>query len=140
LFFALDIMGGENDNTAVNPRVPVSLQQIFTASQRGDDVSKIEAPSKGMGFKVFRRAWGRKQKKSKAIKAPTTSSLNSERSGTTRETAADASRKAMKDKAKPVSNKHIWEERESIIDSFWSDKPFSFRLAGCGSAVSPSLP
>jgi hypothetical protein len=114
-------MVGESGNPSVNPRVPVSLQQIFTASQRGDDVSKIEAPSQGMGFKIFRRAWGRKQKKSKAIKAPSTSSLNSERSGGTRETAADASRKAMKDKdkaMKPVSNKHIWEEHESIIDSF----------------------
>jgi hypothetical protein len=99
-------MGGE-----INPRVPASLQQIFTASQRGDDVGKITAPTQGMGFKIFRRAWGGKQKKSKAIKAPSTSSLNSERSGSTRETAADASRKAMKNKAKPVSNKHIREER-----------------------------
>jgi hypothetical protein len=111
-------MVGQSDVTSDNPRVPVSLQQIFTSSQRGDDVSKIDAPSQGLGFKIFRRAWGGKQKKSKAIKAPSTSSLNSERSGSARVTAADASRKAMKDKAKPVSNKHIWEEHESIIDSF----------------------
>jgi hypothetical protein len=113
-------MGGPSDITSGSTRVPASLQQIFTSSQRGDDVSKIDAPTQGMGFKIFRRAWGTKmKKKSKAIKAPSTSSLNSERSGlTTRETAADASIKAMKDKAKPVSNKHIWEERESIIDSF----------------------
>jgi hypothetical protein len=103
----------------VNRRVPSALQDIFTASQRGDDVSKIEAPSQGLGFQIFHRAWGGKQKKkSKAIKAPTTSSLNSQRSGPSRETAADASRKAMKDKAKSVSNKHMWEERESIVDSF----------------------
>jgi hypothetical protein len=111
-------MVGQSGNTTVNPRVPGILQDIFTASQRGDDVSKIEAPSQGLGFQIFQRAWGRKQKKSKAIKAPSTSSLNSERSGQFRETAADASRKAMKNKAKPVSNNHIWEERELINGSF----------------------
>jgi hypothetical protein len=86
-------------------RVPQILQNIFLSSQRGDDVAKIQAPSNGMGSTMFRRSWGRKQKKVKAsMFAPSTSSLASERtsiSGTTRgETAAESSRKAIKDKQK----------------------------------------
>jgi hypothetical protein len=88
--------GPSNATSSGNPRIPVALQNIFVASQRGDEVSKIEAPSNGMGFRIFNRGWGRKQKKSREIKAPSTSSLNSERSGTGRDTAADATRKAMK--------------------------------------------
>jgi hypothetical protein len=83
-----------------NPRIPVALQNIFEASQRGDDVNKLKAPTNGMGFRVFQRSWGGKQKKSRAIKAPVTSSLNTERSTTGHETAADASRKAIEEKRK----------------------------------------
>lgn len=79
-----------------NPRIPLALQQIFMQSQRGEDVSKIEAPKNGMGFRIFRRfGAGRKKPKQRPVKAPTTSSLHSERSHTSKETAADASRKAM---------------------------------------------
>lgn len=78
-----------------NPRIPLALQQIFLASQRGEDVEKIEAPKGGMGFRIFRRFGGRYRGKQRPVKAPTTSSLHSERSETTRETAADASRRAI---------------------------------------------
>ena len=78
-------------------RIPMALQQIFLASQKGEDVQKISAPSNGMGFKIFKRGWGKKQKKQRPVKAPTTSSLSSERSGS-RDTAADASRKAIKER------------------------------------------
>lgn len=78
-----------------NPRIPLALQQIFVASQRGEDVDKIEPPKAGMGFRIFRRFGGRKRTKQRPVKAPTTSSLHSERSVTSRETAADASRKAI---------------------------------------------
>jgi hypothetical protein len=98
-------------------RVPQILQNVFLSSQRGDDIAQIEAPSNGMGFKMFRRTWGRKQKKVKAsMKAPSSSSLGSERSSITGmsrgETAADASRKAIKDKQKteiqaPVSDTRV---------------------------------
>jgi len=82
--------------TAPNPRIPVALQQIFLQSQRGEDVEKISAPKNGMGFRIFRRFQGRTGRaKQRPVKAPTTSSLHSERSSTSRETAADASRKAM---------------------------------------------
>ena len=77
------------------PRIPLALQQIFLASQKGEDVEKIKPPEKGMGFRIFRRFAGRRRAKMKPVKAPTTSSLHSERSNTSRETAADASRKAM---------------------------------------------
>eukprot|EP00429_Kryptoperidinium_foliaceum_P030198 CAMPEP_0176147942 /NCGR_PEP_ID=MMETSP0120_2-20121206/75427_1 /TAXON_ID=160619 /ORGANISM="Kryptoperidinium foliaceum, Strain CCMP 1326" /LENGTH=33 /DNA_ID= /DNA_START= /DNA_END= /DNA_ORIENTATION= len=30
------------------PRIPLALQQIFLASQRGDDVEQIKAPERGM--------------------------------------------------------------------------------------------
>jgi hypothetical protein len=80
-----------------DPRIPASLQNVFVASQQGEDVSRISAPINGTGFKIFKRGWGKKQKKSRVVKAPTTSSLSSERSEN-RETAADASRKAIKEK------------------------------------------
>jgi hypothetical protein len=81
---------------AVNPRIPLALQQIFLQSQRGEDVAKIAAPKNGMGFRIFRRfGAGRRKPKQRPVKAPTTSSLHSERSATSKETAADASRKAM---------------------------------------------
>mmetsp|Transcript_128236 Transcript_128236/g.191109 ORF Transcript_128236/g.191109 Transcript_128236/m.191109 type:complete len:391 (-) Transcript_128236:101-1273(-) len=83
--------------STASPRIPAALQHIFVASQKGEDVQKISAPTNGMGFKIFRRGWGKKQKKSRVVKAPTTSSLSSERSGS-RDTAADASRKAIKEK------------------------------------------
>jgi hypothetical protein len=76
----------------------MALQQIFQASQRGEDVAKISAPKGNVGFRIFERAgWGRRQKKAKPMKAPTKSSLSSDRSNASggRETAADASRKAM---------------------------------------------
>jgi hypothetical protein len=74
-----------------SPRVPMALQQVFIASQRGDDVAKIQAPrSPGIGFKVFKRAFGgfRTKANQKALKkqqlqlqrAPSLSSLNSETS------------------------------------------------------------
>jgi hypothetical protein len=85
-----------------NPRIPLALQQVFVASQQGAEVT--EAPKQGLGFKIFQR-FGRtdrvksvpKHKPKKSV-APSSSSLNSERSGSTRETAADATRKAMKKK------------------------------------------
>ena len=83
--------------STANPRIPAALQQIFLASQKGEDVAKIEAPTNGLGFKIFRRAWGTKQKKNRVVKAPTASSLTTERSGS-RVTAADASIKAIKQK------------------------------------------
>jgi hypothetical protein len=76
-------------------RIPLALQQIFLASQRGDDVEKIKPPEK-LGFRIFRRFGGQiRRAKQRPVKAPTTSSLHSERSHTSKETAADASRKAM---------------------------------------------
>jgi coenzyme F420-reducing hydrogenase beta subunit len=86
------------------PRIPLALQQVFVASQQGEEVT--DAPKQGLGFKIFQR-FGKKDKvqsmpksKSKPKKnvAPSSSSLNSERSGSTRATAADATRKAMKEK------------------------------------------
>jgi hypothetical protein len=92
--------------STISSRVPAALQQIFVASQQGEDVQKISAPTDGMGFKMFRRGWGKKQKKQKVVRAPTTSSLNSERSGS-RDTAADASIKAIKNKnAKTIVSAH----------------------------------
>jgi hypothetical protein len=83
------------------PRIPMALQQIFQASQRGEDVEKISAPKGNVGFRIFERAgWGRRQKKAKPMKAPTKSSLSSDRSAPSRETAADASRKAMQQNGK----------------------------------------
>jgi hypothetical protein len=119
-------MVGASPNNSSSGRVPLILQNIFTSSQRGDDVAKIQAPSNGLGFKMFRKTWGRKQKKGKGpIQAPSSNSLSSERSGGSRtgsrtgsrngtvETAADASRKAMKQKKKtqpesPVSNTRVF--------------------------------
>jgi hypothetical protein len=83
-----------------SPRIPAALRNIFVASQRGDDVDKLEAPTDGLGDRIFRRAFGGKQKKSRAIKAPITSSLNTERSSSRRNTAADASRKAIEKRKK----------------------------------------
>jgi hypothetical protein len=83
------------------PRIPMALQQIFQASQGGADVEKIAAPKGNIAFRIFDRAgWGgRRQKKAKPMKAPAKSSLSSDRSGSSRDTAADASRKAMQKKA-----------------------------------------
>jgi hypothetical protein len=83
--------------SAATPRIPMALQQVFMASQRGDDVEEIAAPKGNTGFRIFKRAWGagRRQKKAKPMKAPTKSSLSSDRSNDSIETAADASRKAM---------------------------------------------
>jgi hypothetical protein len=103
-------------------RVPLILQNIFLSSQQGDDVAKIQAPSGGLGSRMFRTTWGRKQKKGKGkgpIQAPSSNSLSSggtsrtgSRSGTV-ETAADASRKAIKQKKKtqaesPVSDTMVF--------------------------------
>ena len=91
------------------PRVPVALQQIFIASQRGDDVQKIAPPKKGLGFTIFKRSWGGFKARRKApMKAPGRSSLSDDRSvssmgsssnysssmasGSIANTAADASR------------------------------------------------
>ena len=102
--------------TASSPRIPAALQQIFLASQKGEDVNKISAPSNGIGFRIFRRGWGRNSNKKatqrpRIVKAPTTSSLSSDRSNRSgsKASAADASRKAMKEKnsTKAVSFWHI---------------------------------
>ena len=78
-----------------SPRIPLALQQIFLASQRGDDVEQLKPPER-LGFRIFRRFAGQtRRSKQRPVKAPTTSSLHSERSVTSRETAADASRKAI---------------------------------------------
>ena len=81
------------------PRIPEALQQIFMASQRGDDVEKIAAPKGNLGFRIFKRAWGvgRRGMKAKPVKAPIKSSMSSDRSRGSHETAADATRKAMKE-------------------------------------------
>jgi hypothetical protein len=88
--------------STATPRIPMALQQVFMASQRGDDVEKIAAPKGNIGFRIFQRAgWGRRQKKAKPMKAPNKSSLSSDRSNGSRgETAADASRKAMQQNEK----------------------------------------
>ena len=97
-------------------RIPLALQQVFLSSQRGDDVQKIEAPSNGVGFRLFRRSWGRKGKRAKPLVAPRTLNLSKDRSvksihsvnSTTSSSAADASRKAMKtrkSKSKPKAAK-----------------------------------
>jgi hypothetical protein len=116
-------MAGSSPNNNSSRRVPLILQNIFLSSQRGDDVAKIQAPSNGMGYKMFRKTWGRKAKKGKGpIQAPSSNSLSSERSGRsggsrtragTNETAADASRKAIKEKKKTepessVSNTRVF--------------------------------
>ena len=82
-----------------SPRIPLALQQIFLASQRGDDVEQLKPPER-LGFRIFRRFAGQtRRSKQRPVKAPTTSSLHSERSGTSKETAADASRKAISRKS-----------------------------------------
>jgi hypothetical protein len=85
--------------SAAAPRIPMALQQVFMASQGGDDVEEIVAPKGNIGFRVFKRAWGvgRRIKKAKPMKAPSKSSLASDRSNgdNSTETAADATRKAM---------------------------------------------
>ena len=102
------------------PRIPAALQQIFLQSQKGEDVSKISAPSNGMGFKIFRRGWGKKRAATKAariVKAPTTSSLASDRSVSSKDTAADASRKAMK--KKNSSSKLVSRLRTKKREALW---------------------
>jgi hypothetical protein len=106
-------MGGQ-------PRVPLALQQIFEASQRGEEVH--EAPKNGLGFRIFKRPFGRKSKKLQtkqaAVLAPRISSLHSERS-VKGLTAADASRKAMQNKEKEkeqVRNTTENENRGTSID------------------------
>ena len=103
-------------STAPSPRIPLALQQIFLQSLRGDDVSKIEAPKNGIGFRIFRRVGvGRRKPKQRHVKAPTTSSLHSHRSESSKQTAADASRRAMlnkKTEAQMVRSKK-WGESES---------------------------
>lgn len=75
-------------------RVPAALQQIFMQSQRGEDVEKI-APPPSLGFRIFYRG-AKKDKASKAkLAPPNMSSLYKER-GTKKDTAATASRKAIK--------------------------------------------
>jgi hypothetical protein len=90
-------------DSAATPRIPMALQQVFMASQRGEDVEKISAPKGNIGFRIFKRAWGvgRRGIKAKPMKAPTKSSLSSDRSNNdSLETAADATRKAMKENGK----------------------------------------
>ena len=90
------MVGPATANSSASPRVPLALQQVFIASQRGDEIEKIEAPKNGLGFKIFQRAWGmRRRKRPKPVRAPSLSSLNDERTTSSRETAADATRKAI---------------------------------------------
>ncbi len=90
-----EIIKLSSNHLKMSARIPLALQQIFLASQRGDDVEKLKPPEK-LGFRIFRRFAGQTRRaKQRPVKAPTTSSLHSERSATSKETAADASRKAM---------------------------------------------
>jgi hypothetical protein len=79
-------------------RVPAALQQIFLQSQRGEDVEKI-APPAHLGFRIFYRGNRRPNplKKTKSIQPPNLNSLYQER-GVVKETAATASRKAIKER------------------------------------------
>ena len=113
-----------------SPRIPVALQEVFVASQSGQEVNADKAPKNGIGFRIFKRSNNngsspsnnrRSHKTSSSsssatrhrVVAPKMSSLHKDRhnsgksststSGTstsTRETAAEASRKAMKLKKK----------------------------------------
>jgi hypothetical protein len=109
-----------------NPRIPVALQNIFEASQRGDDVNKLKAPTNGMGFRIFQRSWGGKQKKSRAIKAPITSSLNTERSSSRRNTAADASRKAIEKRKKSQVSVSLSFETPAVLATALARKNHGF--------------
>lgn len=108
-----------------NPRIPLALQQIFLASQRGEDVEKIEAPKGGMGFRIFRRFGGRYRGKQRPVKAPTTSSLHSERSETTRETAADASRRAISMKNKEKKQVADQQSPQAFLDRTIEERGYS---------------
>jgi len=86
----------------------MALQQVFVASQSGKEVT--DAPRQGMGFKMFSRGFAKKfggrssrsRKGSSSVStAPTMSSLHSDRGGPAKDTAADATRKAMKKKKSP---------------------------------------
>jgi len=67
----------------------VELQKVFLASQAGQDVEQITAPKRGLGFKIFRRAFGvgrnssKNRRQAKMTRAPSFSSLMSERSSET---------------------------------------------------------
>jgi hypothetical protein len=76
-------------------RIPAALQNVFLQSQAGEDVEKIAAPSH-VGFRVFQRM-DKRNKNKKTLKAPDVNSLYAERNGT-KDSAATASRKAMKDR------------------------------------------
>jgi hypothetical protein len=95
---------------AASSRIPQALQHVFMASQRGEEV--VDAPKQGIGFKIFQRGGGlgarTKRPAGRPIKAPGASSLEAERSGSRRrDTAADASRKAMKLKGGPLGEQVV---------------------------------
>jgi hypothetical protein len=120
-----------NESSSASQRVPQILQNIFLSSQGGDDVAQIQAPSNGMGSTMFRRAWGRKQKKVKAsMSAPSSSSLSSERSGirSRGETAAESSRKAIKDKQKTQIQAPVDQESpQASLDKSFEARGYSVK-------------
>ena len=82
-------------------RIPDALQQIFVASQRGEDVTKISAPRNGLAMRTHNhRNHGSpkvvKPGKKRAMAAPKNSKLSTDRS--VGSAAADASRRAIKKK------------------------------------------
>jgi hypothetical protein len=96
------MQGRSNQSPANSPvgkrvsRVPAALQNIFLQSQAGGDVNKIAPPANKLGFRVFRRNNNNNNATNRASKkAPDVNSLYAERNGT-KDTAATASRKAMK--------------------------------------------
>ena len=97
-------------DSAATPRIPMALQQVFMASQRGDDVEEIAAPKGNIGFRIFKRAWGVGRRggiKAKPMKAPTKSSMSGDRDNDSHETAADATRKAMKQNTQAEVSFHM---------------------------------
>lgn len=88
-------------------RIPAALQNVFLQSQAGEDVEKIAAPVR-VGFRIFQRLDNRKNNNSsnsnnKKSKAPNVNSLYKERNGT-KDTAATASRKAIKERVDSTSS------------------------------------
>jgi len=138
-------------------RVPAALQQIFLQSQRGDNVEKISAPKK-LGFRVF----GRKGKQ-KGIQlggdskrgAPSLSKLYLDR-GDGKETAASASRKAIRnrnDESSSVAEKespqaYLSRELEKrgystqtycSLEGGYYCRPTPLQQASYGSAISKAI-
>ena len=99
-----------------SPRIPVALQEIFVASQSGQEIAAEKAPKNGIGFRMFKRSVGgtssrrshRSSTRPARLVAPKPSSLQKERNdGKTVETAAEASRKAMKKKQKEAQQQQV---------------------------------